>query len=402
MPDVPFDTVPLTSSRTMRGVKGNHAVSNGPQGSTTPSTPTQTVPEPVPPGSIPKTPEARSLNMRSEAAKHARDLFTKKKQPQVAYEQARAAQVAAQAAAAPQQQANDEQAEAASAAPASKPDPTDTRYERARRAFLKAGILDVVEAGKPQRDQFIRRGLNLAEKQRSADRERNETQTNQKAASAAEPAGQGSRASTSTGTPSRVPPVSVDFDALTAGFADEGEEFREKVKAALKGAISPVLDELAQLRAQRAENGQAAGADGMTAAFKDARAKLTETFPDLADDDDFGRVIRWADKHDLANDPDVSYEGATPEEQAMGILAASARAIGLRSKGAGERAESDDEQQGAASAGFMDVTGGGTTAPQRRAPSNEAVSAYNDARNMFLELGTPRRDRILAALLKRP
>lgn len=240
---------------------------------------------------------------------------------------------------------------------AKKFDPLDTRWERARRAFKRAGI-DPSEL-KGTRDQIIRRGLNLQRAQDDAARDRSELELLRKKE------GQSSTSATSDATPSRVPASTVDLDGLTEPFAEEGEEFRSKVKGVLQGVVSPLLERIASLeRAPERTAGESS--EGMAVILREARAKAAELIPALADDDEFREVSDLVREHKLENVRGLKLEGLSPVEQAMQVILAGARLLGHDTARVGARTEPTDPH-GAAGRGFLDVT---TSRTPPRAGSN--------------------------------
>ena len=378
MTDIHFDTVPQTSSQTMRGVKGQHAGAGTVPAPTTSSTSKQKQAVVVKPQ--PQTPQQVQQNIRSEAAKHARDMFVGRQQAE--YERAHAAPPAEKKAAV----AETEQPEAAPAATGGT-DPMGTRFERARAALKRGGWKDDEIAALP-REQAIRRGLKLG---RQHDRQAALHAEVERLRQSKE--GHAQDVTAAAGTPSRVPPAPVD-DSLPEPFAVYDDDEQKAIKDLLKARLSPLLEENAKLKAESSQRSSQGSEADLAMRLVKVCDKLSESIPDLADDDD--RQLTLSVANGLkALDRFRGWE--TDDAKLSSMLTEAARLAEL--DGAGERDETDDVPQGAARGGFMDVTGGGTFAPQRRAPTNEAADAYQEARAIFERLGQPsQRDRILATL----
>ncbi len=232
----------------------------------------------------------------------------------------------------------------AESAPVEEKDPTDTRIERSRRAFLRAGWKDA-EFRKLDKQEAIRRGLKLERQQNR------QAEAVAKSTADAEKKGESSQAQSAGETQSRV--ATPPDDALLAElFTALGIDDDTEAKAALKAKLSPVLSERAQLKRaleQRSESSDANQRDRLTR----VRAQAAESIPELADDDDFKSHVA----------PVIAALAATPRFAAAStddavlqdLIETSAR---LALEEVGESVESISEH-GAPGRGFVDMKGAG-------------------------------------------
>jgi hypothetical protein len=241
-----------------------------------------------------------------------------------------------------------------------KPDPTNTRYERARRAFLRIGQ-DIDEI-KGTRDQAIRRGLNLADLQDQSARDHAELDRRRKAEESAGKQGGSSTVSTSGEALSGAPAPSVDFDRATERFRDEGEDFRSRVKDFAQDLTAPLLARIAQLE-QRSQTSQANGSEGQAEYRAQVRTQASALIPDLADNDEYRRVLEVIQRHGLDKAPELMLDGATAVEQGLAVVVAGARLLGHSPGPVGERDRST-WSNGSASSGAMETSSVSSSAPR--------------------------------------
>lgn len=224
-------------------------------------------------------------------------------------------------------------------------DPANTGYERARRAFLRGGMKDA-EFRKIDKDEATRRGLRLERKQneQAAEYARAKSEASKK--------GQGSTGASTGETQSRVATPSDDV-WLTELFTklDIGDD--PEVQAALKAQLSPVLAERAQLRAQVSERSSAESSDAnQPQRFQRVRDALSESIPELSDDDDFNGHVAPAMKAIAATVP--RFAKASTDDGLLRELMIAAAKVSLEE--VGERVE-PTEPRSAAGRGFMDMPG---------------------------------------------
>lgn len=261
---------------------------------------------------------------------------------------------------------------------ATKPDPTNTRYERARRAMLAEGL--DIEKFDGSRQQAIRHGLKMAARQ--ADRAKEAAELAAYRSGAKPEGGQGAQRDSqgqlvTTGTDQSP----VDLDKLTAPLAEYGDEVVSTAKGALKSALDIKDREIAQLRAQAAQNAVESSPD-VRSALNEARAKVAEMIPALADDDDFQEMVEFIKQTRLDQSPHLQLEGASRTEQAIAVFTAAARALGHESVAVGERV-STSRPQGAAGRGAVDVGGSSRHEPTQSDPKKEAVQRAMDVFNRY-------------------
>lgn len=224
-------------------------------------------------------------------------------------------------------------------------DPANTKYERARRAFLRAGVKEA-EFRKIDRDEAIRRGIKL------------ERQQDQRAAevarlkAAAEKKGQGSTGSSTGETQSRVATPS-DESLLTELFTKLDLVDDPAAQATLKSLLSPVLAERAQLRDRDSERNSAEGSDANQALrIQTVRTALSETIPELSDNDDFLNHVAPAMQALAATTP--RFARANVDDGVLRELMQAAAFVALEE--VGERRE-PAEPRSVAGRGFMDSPG---------------------------------------------
>ena len=366
---------PQQGARTNTGARpsngGTKTASAAPQSSATPAVRTQ--PDA---SSVPAQPSLNSVQAREAAKQQFMRMQSPAKQAAAAALEAhRKAQ--GQAATATQEQVE----EADNGAETGKPDPTDTRFERARRALLRDGLKES-DLKAISRRALIARGLAAAERQANSDRDRAELDRLRKATgqTAATKEGQGSLPRAATEPQNGVPTVAALFGELTNSIKEEDPEIAQRLQAALEAKLGPILSELAQRREEPADDG--AGATAVEAAF----AKVAESFPALAGNDKL-RAELLDEAEAVSALPGWQYPGATPEEALTEVFSRLLRGRRIDELGVGEH---NDEQRGSAQHGQMDVSSVST--PQRTSPKN----AREEAKQLFISLGGQDRERVLA------
>lgn len=272
---------------------------------------------------------------------------------------------------------------AATAAEGSRPDPMDAPWERARTAMLRSGMKDD-EFRKLDRREAIRRGRRAqAELDRRA-AEHSELERLRKLHEQKE--GQNSGVSTTTGTQSGMPPVSVD-DPLPEPFA----QFDDDEKQAVKDLLKQKLDE--QVRQYEAKlNATNRPTVDQEERFGRVLAKVTESFPDLADDGD--RQLAMQAASGLKDLPRFK-DWETSDEAMAELLTEAARVVELEE--VGER-DGSAAQQGAGQWGSLDVTGRGSNMPRSEGPAEGTPEHAREAmRKAFFAERSKRRGDSLAA-----
>lgn len=236
----------------------------------------------------------------------------------------------------------DEENNGADPAPNEK-DPTETRYERSRRAFLRAGWKED-EFRKLDRQEAIRRGIKLERKQNR------QAEEFAKAKTEASKKGESSQAQSAGETQSRVatpPDESLLAELFTSiGIADDPE-----AQAALRAKLSPVLSERAQLKRdleQRSREAEGSDANQL-ARVERARTRVAETIPELADDDDFKSHVAPVIAA-LAATP--RFAAASTDDAVLEDLIATATRLALEEVG---ESAGPTSEHGAPGRGFMDM-----------------------------------------------
>lgn len=261
---------------------------------------------------------------------------------------------------------------------ATKPDPTNTRYERARRAMLAEGL--DIEKFDGTRQQAIRHGLKMAGRQ--AERAKEAAELAAYRSGAKSEGGQGAQRDEQgnlvTAGTDQSP---ADLDKLLAPLAEYGDEVASAAKGQLKSVLELKDREIAQLRAQAAQS-KVESSPEIISALHEARAKVAEMIPAVADDDDFREMVEFIKQTRLDQSPHLQLEGATRTEQAIAVFTAAARALGHESVGVAERA-SASRPQGAAGRGAVDVGGSSRHEAPTSDPKKVAVQRAMDRLNQM-------------------
>jgi hypothetical protein len=243
----------------------------------------------------------------------------------------------------------DEQPDGDEATPQRNTDPANTKFERARRALLREGVMKDDEIRKLDRRDAIRRGLKLerAQNHRAAEFARLKAE--------AQKTDQGSTGASSGATQSRVATPSDDA-WLVDLFAKLDITDDPAAQATLKAQLSPVLAERAQLRAENSERSRANGSDvDQAKRLERVRVELTKSISELGDDDDFLNHVGPA-MQVLERLP--RFAKASTDDNVLRELMVAAAHMALEE--VGERDEPAPAQR-APGMGFVDVTGSART-----------------------------------------
>lgn len=236
-------------------------------------------------------------------------------------------------------------ADAADAPPTQEKDPTETRYERSRRAFLRAGWKED-EFRKLDKPEAIRRGIKL-------ERQQNRQATEfAKAKADTQKKGESSQESSTGETQSRVAAPS-DESLLAELFASLDIADDPQAQAALRAKLSPVLSERAKLKGELEQRSrETAGFDAnQIARMQRAREQVAESIPELADDDDFKEHVAPV-MVALAATP--RFAAASSDDAVLRNLIDTAARLALEE--VGESAE-PTLKHGAPGRGFVDMKG---------------------------------------------
>lgn len=243
----------------------------------------------------------------------------------------------------------------------SKPDPLDTRYERARRAFLRSGWTEgeFLEKVGQDKESILRRGLKLA---RTQDRQAAEYAATKRGDAGK---GQGSPSAAAASTSSNV-----QAPAATNGLAEllarPEIAANPKVKAAIEAALSPVLAEQERLRAELEQRSQGSDANQVQRVLE-VRAELSKSVEELGDNDDWQDTLAVVEK--IGDLP--KYAGWDTDKAVLRTLILDAAQLAL---GVGERAQiAPVAPHGAAQRGMVDMSGRNPARPPTPADPHAAA-----------------------------
>jgi hypothetical protein len=243
----------------------------------------------------------------------------------------------------------------------SNPDPLDTRYERARRAFLRIGWTEgeFLEKVGQDKEGILRRGVKLA---RGQDR--------QAADYAAAKRGDAGKVQSSPSAAAASTSSNVQAPAAPNGLAEllarPEIAANPKVKAAIEAALSPVLAEQERLRAELDQRSQGSDVTQVQRVL-DVRAELTKSVEELGDNDNWQDTLMVVDK--IGDLP--KYVGWDTDKAVLRTLLLDAATIALD---VGERAQTAPvAPHGAAQRGMVDMSGRNPARPA--APTNPHAAA---------------------------
>jgi hypothetical protein len=264
-------------------------------------------------------------------------------------------------AAATQEQPNGEQSPAGR-----NTDPTETRYERARRAILRTGVMKDDEFRKLDKQDAIRRGLKLERQQNR------QAAAHAAAQDASQRKGQGSPPATAASASSNASAPAQNglaelLDKL--GLKDDAE-----ARALLDSHLSPVMSENARLKAELEQKAAGERPDAnQVKRVETQRQAITQSLGvDLQDDEDWNDVLEMAQRMSVH----PKYEDALTNDATLNALLTEAVQHVLEVD-AGERAK-PAVPQGAAQRGLVETTGareGVKVAADPRAAARAAFAA---------------------------
>lgn len=223
-------------------------------------------------------------------------------------------------------------------------DPAETRYERARRAMLRSGVMKEDEFRKLDREDAIRRGLKLERQQNRQAADFAAAQRASQRKDQGSPPDAAASASSNAQTPAQNGLVEL-LDKL--GLKGDSE-----AQALLQSYLSPVLQEQARLKAQLEQ--QAAGERpdaNQVKRLTDLRAELSKSIIELGEDDEWRDVEIMAEK--ISGHP--KYGDVDSNDETLQALFNDAIRLALDID-VGERAK-PAAPQGAASRGLVETTG---------------------------------------------